>query len=125
MHFPLSIHAQAQKGGEGLECARETSDEMGWKYIAGIFGKTLSSEQTIYDVAKEIGLDETAFKDCLTSGRHASKVSSQMSEGASLFGINGTPGNVIVNTENGEYVVVAGAYPDSEFKKTIDAWLAN
>ncbi len=123
LHFPLNIHPYAQKAAEGLECAREKSDEMAWKYIAGVFGKTLSSEQIMYDVAKEIGLDEAEFKDCVSSSKYASKISSQMSEGASLFGINGTPGNVIVNTENGEYVVVAGAYPASEFEKTIDAWL--
>ena len=122
MHFPLNIHPQAQKGAEGVECAKEVSTENGWKFVAGVFGKTLSSEQTIYDVAKEIGLDEAKFKECLTSGKYASKVQTQMSEGSSLFGINGTPGNVIVNTENWEYVVVAGAYPASEFEKTLDVW---
>ena len=45
-----------------------------------------------------------------------------MSEWSTLFWVTGTPWNVILNTESGEYVLVAGAYPTSEFEKTLDLW---
>lgn len=45
------------------------------------------------------------------------------SEGRTLFGVNGTPGNVVIDNEKGTYTLIAGAYPVSEFVKVIDAIL--
>lgn len=47
-----------------------------------------------------------------------------MNEGQSIFGVTGTPGNVVVDTETGEYRVIAGAYPASEFVSNIDDMMA-
>ncbi|HMY80243.1 MAG TPA: DsbA family protein [Candidatus Absconditabacterales bacterium] len=120
--FPLSFHPYAQKAGEAALCYANGDSDKYYKFVDGVFAKTLSSDQIPFDVAKELGANETSFKECVTSGKYAKQVQDEMSEGQSLFGITGTPGNVILNTENGEYVVVAGAYPASEFEKTLDVW---
>jgi predicted DsbA family dithiol-disulfide isomerase len=43
-----------------------------------------------------------------------------MSQASSLFGVSGTPGNVIIDKETGNYVLVSGAYPVSEFVNAIN-----
>lgn len=121
--FPLGFHQYAQKAGEAAYCYADGTDaEKYYKFVDGVFAKTLSSDTVPFDVAKDLGADEATFKNCLDSGKFAQRVKDEMAEGQRLFGITGTPGNVIINTESGEYVVVAGAYPASEFEKTLDLW---
>ena len=43
-----------------------------------------------------------------------------MSQGSQLFGVNGTPGNVIIDRETGNYRLVSGAYPVDEFVNAIN-----
>jgi predicted DsbA family dithiol-disulfide isomerase len=59
----------------------------------------------------------------LDSGKFKSKVDAQIQEWQE-FGVTWTPGNVIVNSLNGEYVVVAWAYPVSKFVEEIDKMLS-
>ena len=40
-------------------------------------------------------------------------------QGQSLFGVNGTPGNVLINKKTGKYVVVSGAQPLTAFQSAI------
>jgi protein-disulfide isomerase len=120
--FPLGFHPYAQKAWEAAFCYADGDADKYYKFIDAVFAKTLSSDQIPFDAAKELGANVAKFKECVDGGKYAQRVKDQMSEGQSLFGINGTPGNVILNTENGEYVVVAWAYPASEFEKTLDLW---
>jgi protein-disulfide isomerase len=46
-----------------------------------------------------------------------------MSEGSSKFGVNGTPGNVLINTKTGKYEVVSGAQPEANFAAAIERLL--
>jgi hypothetical protein len=46
-----------------------------------------------------------------------------MSIGNEKFGITWTPWNVLINTKTGEYAKLPGAYPVSEFEKTINSLL--
>ncbi|USN57877.1 MAG: hypothetical protein H6767_06005 [Candidatus Peribacteria bacterium] len=48
----------------------------------------------------------------------------QQKIGADTFGITGTPGNVLINNETGEYEVLSGAYPTASFEDVIDRLLA-
>lgn len=124
--FPLGFHQFAQKAWEGAYCFANWDGEKLFKFTSAVFAKDLNSNgsnELIFTVNKELWWNETEFKSCVDSGKFAQRVKDDMSEWQTLFGITGTPGNVILNTESGEYVVVAGAYPTSEFEKTLSKWV--
>jgi hypothetical protein len=43
-----------------------------------------------------------------------------MNQASSLFGVNGTPGNIIINRETGNYRLISGAYPVDDFVNAIN-----
>lgn len=124
-HFPLSFHANAQHTAEAIECAKDQADaDTVYDFIGGLFeADDISIEGTIA-VAATVGIETNALQTCMDSGEKAATVAAQMAEGQSVFGVNGTPGNVILNLETGEYQVVSGAQPYSAFAATIDWFLA-
>jgi protein-disulfide isomerase len=122
-HFPLSFHPTAQKAAEGVECAAKQGKAVEFKnalFEAAIAdaGKKPTKE-VILATAKKLALKEADFSKCLDSGETADKIKSDMNEGGSLFGVTGTPGNVLINTETGKYVVIAGAYPADQFDAVV------
>lgn len=118
--FPLSFHPLAQKSAEGNLCVLDLGgEEQFFEYIDKVFASKDPSVTNITAIAKEIGIDEAGFTECLTSGKFASQVAADMQEGQSLFGVNGTPGNVIINKTTGKYVVVSGAQPITAFQSAI------
>lgn len=72
--------------------------------------------------AKEIGLDADAFTACVESGKYEDKINKQMADGQAA-GVSGTPGNIILDVKSGKGIVISGAQPLANFKKTIDAML--
>ena len=42
-------------------------------------------------------------------------------EAFKYFGLQGTPGNVVINTKTGNYKAIGGAYPQSEFEAAVAA----
>lgn len=123
--FPLWFHQFAQKAWEWAYCFAQWDGEKLFKFTSAVFAKDLNSNgsnETIFTVNKELWWDENSFKTCVDSGKFAQQVKDDMSEWSTLFWVTGTPWNVILNTESGEYVLVAGAYPTSEFEKTLDLW---
>jgi predicted DsbA family dithiol-disulfide isomerase len=43
-----------------------------------------------------------------------------MNQGNQLFGVNGTPGNVIIDRETGKFELISGAYPVESFVEAIN-----
>jgi len=125
-HYPLSFHANAQKEAEASECAAELGGNQAfWTYIDKIFerssvGGTGFALDKLAPLAKEIGLNESAFKTCLDSGKHAKTVQDQLN-GGSAAGVQGTPGTFIVG-KNGSQLI-PGALPYESIKQAIDAAL--
>jgi len=121
-HYPLSFHENAMKEAEATECAAELGgNDAFWKYYHKIFtlspgGGTGFALDRLVPTAKEIGLDEKKFKECLDSGKYVAKVNQEMAEGAAS-GVQGTPGTFV----NGQ--LVEGAQPLATFKAMIDAEL--
>ena len=69
-------------------------------------------------IAGEIGLDESAFGQCLKSGKYAQQVTDNLQSGIKL-GIQGTPYAALV--KDGKIIdAIPGAYPYEEVKKAID-----
>lgn len=108
----LPGHFNSQKAAEASECASEQGKF--WEMHDKLF-----EEQGFLDIpylklyAKELGLDETEFNNCLESGKTAEQVNKEKRQGLDL-GITGTPMFYI----NGELVV--GAKPYGYFEDIID-----
>lgn len=120
-HFPLSFHQYAQKAAEAAECV----GELGWAkdfyaFEAEAFNAEDLSVTNLKAIAKKIGVDEAKFATCVDSDKYLETTQAQMQEGSSIFGVTGTPGNVIVDTKNGTYEVISGAYPLDKFVETIE-----
>ena len=124
--FPLtSIHPQAPKAHEAARCARETGgDETYWQMHDRLFaGQSAWSENPEHVVvfksyARELGLDQASFDECLDANRFAAAVQADFQEGAG-FGVSGTPAFFI----NGQ--PLQGAQPYEVFVRVVEALLAD
>jgi protein-disulfide isomerase len=126
-HYPLSFHPNAQKAAEASECvAKQKGSEGFWSFGDKLFeennklGGKLTPE-VIEQAASSMGIDMTAYKQCLDSGEMAKKVSDQMA-GGNTAGITGTPGTIIL-TEDGQAELIPGALPFEQVKVILDQYV--
>ncbi|MFA5173071.1 MAG: DsbA family protein [Candidatus Paceibacterota bacterium] len=123
-HFPLSIHAGAEKKAEASECVAELGgNDAFWKFADELFKNEQIKIAELSDIAKTLGIDEKAFSSCLDSGKYASSVASEAAEG-SKNGAEGTPYSLVFN-EKGYVGTIPGAYPTEFIKSVLDKALAN
>lgn len=115
--FPLrSIHPDAQRAAEASLCAADQGRF--WEMHDLMFEDSMNLEEAdILKKAEQIGLDVTAFQDCLTSGLHTSQVQEDIHAGA-VAGVGGTPTLFI----NGRYF--NGDIPFDSVAKVIDEELS-
>jgi len=115
--FPLtSIHPNAFAAAEAANCANEQGGF--WNFHDRLFSMELGlSSQAYQQYARQLGLDEEAFKECLDSGRYQEEVQSDFDYAAEL-GVRSTPTFFI----NG--IAVVGAQPYEVFQQIIDKELA-
>ena len=73
-------------------------------------------------LAGEQGLDVDAFGTCLDEGKFAQRVKDQMAFGRTL-GVTGTPGNIVINNETGDFVKVSGAVPATSFDTAVSGFI--
>lgn len=119
-HFPLSFHPTAQKAAEASECVGELGgNDKFWEYADLLFSQG-SDLALLADKAEAVGVDRAAFQTCLDSGKYAQYISDSMQSG-SASGVNGTPGNIVINNETGDTRIVSGAQPLASFTAAIDA----
>lgn len=124
-HFPLSFHANAQKEAEAIECANEQGgNDAFWKYTDTIFERTTSNGtgfalDNLVPLAKELGLNETQFKNCLDNGKYTAHVKAD-EDGGTKAGVTGTPGNILLDTKTKKTKLIPGALPFDQFKTAID-----
>ncbi|MHA2060837.1 MAG: DsbA family protein [Candidatus Sifarchaeia archaeon] len=128
-HFPLEqIHSKAPKQAEALECAGKLAGNEGfWVLTDKIFEVTPSNNgldnSTLPDLAAGVGINKSAFQTCLDSGEMASKVDEDYQSGLKA-GVTGTPGNILLDTETGESILIPGAVPYPQVKQAIDDMLS-
>ncbi len=124
--FPLNnIHPDAQKAAEATECAGDQKwAKWFYSYINAVFASTDLSVAGLIATATSEGYNTAKFTSCVNDGSLASIVAAQLSEGQRLFGITGTPGNVLIDGETGKFVVIAGAYPYEKFETELKKMLA-
>ena len=120
-HYPLSFHPEAEPAANAAECAGEQGKF--WEYADGLYtNQTALGETTYNQIAADLGLDTSAFSQCLTANKFADLFTSDLSEGTSI-GINGTPGNVIFHEDDSTGEIIAGAYPYETIASKIEALL--
>ena len=128
-HYPLSFHQNAQKEGEGAECATELGgNDAFWSYVDKIYERTTSNGtgfalDALGPLAAELGVDQSKFQDCLDQGKYTKKVKDEFSEGSNA-GIQATPTGVIYDIKTGKTVLVEGALPFASLKQALDQFIA-
>jgi len=128
-HYPLPFHdPMASFEAQGSECANELGgNDKFWAYADAVYEKTNSggnglSEEDVWTIAGDIGLNKASFQTCIKSGKYLRTVKDD-SAGGEKAGVNGTPGNIILNNETGDVTVVEGAQPFDSFKKALDVFM--
>lgn len=118
--FPIpQLHPTAPLWAQASLCAGKVAGtDKFYSYLDKAFQLTEFTEDNVTDLADELKINESKFEKCLTSSETIAEVNASIQE-AQSFGINGTPGNLVVDNENGTYVVVAGAYPIEAFEAEI------
>lgn len=115
-HFPLSFHPNAKPAAVAAICAQKQGKF--WQMHDKLFENQRGLNETAFNGwAKEIGLDGTAFANCLKDPS-ASKILEADQKAAEEVGVNSTP-TFFVNGRK-----VAGALPFDQFKAMIDEELA-
>ncbi len=100
-HFPIAqLHAKAAKEAQASECAADQGKF--WPYIDEIYAITPSNDgldaSKLPEIARDLGLDVTAFNTCLNSDKHVAEIAASVRE-AQEAGANGTPSSFLVLTE--------------------------
>jgi len=127
-HYPLvSLHSKAPKEAEATECAGELGGNDGfWKFIDRMYEVTPANNgldpAQLPQIAEEVGLDRDAFTECLSSGKYAQKVQSQVSEAVNAGG-QGTPYSVILVDD--QIVPVSGYVPFEQLQSFVESVLAS
>jgi protein-disulfide isomerase len=116
-NLPLTqIHPQAMPAAEAAMCAGEQNAY--WQYHDRLFNSQDQLGDAFYDqVASDLGLDMTAFKDCRTNHKFQASIQSDMDFAIGL-GVQSTPTFFI----NG--LAMVGAQPLTSFTQLIDKELA-
>ena len=86
--------------------------------------ETVVPTSAIADYAKELKLNADTFNSCVENNEMKAAYDANWNEFAMFTQSRGTPGNLILNTKTGEWRLLLGAYPASEFQKNIDEMLA-
>ncbi|MCX8072918.1 MAG: thioredoxin domain-containing protein [Candidatus Binatia bacterium] len=113
--FPLSFHQHARLAAEAAACANAQGKF--WEYHDRLWKAQDLSEPSLKGLAKEIGLDEGKFAECLKTKPHSAAIDRDLEEGTAA-GVNGTPAFFI----NGR--MLSGAQPFEAFKQLIDEELS-
>lgn len=113
--FPLGFHQNAVPAAVAARCAGLQGKY--WEMHDALFAAGSLNAATYTELAKEIGLEPTAFATCQADPRHAAAVRADQADGAKA-GVSGTPAFFI----NG--VPLSGARPLEDFARIIDAELA-
>ena len=100
----LTVWGQASADAmEAIECMAEQNESLhhtAWTnfYKTGNFGN-----EELKKFAEENGVNITEYQACLDGNSMVEKIETQKQMWVDVFGISGTPGNIILNRETGEY----------------------
>jgi len=115
--FPLSqIHPRAQASADAAQCANAQGKF--WEYADILFKQQPAlADADLSRYATDMGLDTTAFQNCVKAGTYRADIAADQQVGISVQ-VAGTPAFAI----NGKRI--DGALPWEQFKQALDAALA-
>jgi len=122
--YPLPFHANAQKEAEAGRCIAELGgSDAFWNYADKIFERTTSNGTgfaltDLGPLAKEVGVNQPSFQQCLDTGKYAKAVKDEATDG-NAAGVNGTPTTFVIDSK-GKTQMLVGAQPVDAFKTVID-----
>ena len=126
-HYPIdALHSKSRKEAEATECVNELGGPAKfWEYLNMIYTNTPSNNdldpKELTDFAKAVGIDQTVFDKCLSSGKYSAKVEADYQDAIATGG-EGTPHSIIV-TKDGIKTPLDGSYSYDKLKLIIDAIL--
>lgn len=131
--LPLSFHdPMATKEAMTAECVQEQGgNEAFFKFATSLYDATASngqgvSDDKLYSLASDAGVDKNKVKSCVENKDFADEVAND-AKAAQDAGVTGTPGFVIGKLQDDgtvtEGTLVAGAQPYDTFASTIDGKL--
>lgn len=127
LHYPIDqLHPNAFKSHEAASCAAD--QRKFWDLHTKLWEKPVNTAEELTALAQAAGLDMTAFRTCLDSGKHTQEVRASVARIQKL-GVNGTPAFLIARTPPAGQPVkvekfVEGAQPYATFKQALEAVLA-
>ena len=104
-----------------MECISELNPEVYHETFDQAFAAYPVDLPTLTNIATGLWVDENALQSCIDEWRYTQAVNDMMNQGNQLFWVSGTPGNVIIDRETGNYQLVSGAYPVETFVETINS----
>lgn len=105
---------------EVLECMIEQKGpEIQFNTLKEIFKNEISTKQWVIDLVD--GIDTDTLNACIRDGKYKTRIDHHMDVWSKKFGVTGTPWNVLINTETGEYEVLPGAYPVADFERVLNS----
>jgi len=116
------IHGQsALELAAAMECIAELKADVYYDAFEKAFDAYPVDMDGLKNIAVELGVNESDLNTCIDEGRYTKAVEDMMSQWAKLFGVSGTPGNVIIDRETGKFEVLPGAYPAQNFIDKINS----
>ncbi len=112
---PLPTHPHAEKAAEAAHCAEEQGKY--WEYHDSLYKSKQLEIPQLKEQARKLGLDGTAFDQCLESGKEAARVQTQLNESQTLQ-LQGTPSFFI----NGQFF--SGGLSYEKFHEVVESELA-
>lgn len=103
-----------------MECIAELKPEVYHETFEQAFAAYPVDLSTLTSIATNLGVDASALQTCIDEWRYVQAVNDMMNQWYELFGVNWTPGNVIIDRETWRYELVSWAYPVETFVETIN-----
>lgn len=116
------IHGQtALELAAAMECVAELKPDVYYDVFAKAFEAYPVDMDNLKTIATNAGVKKADLEKCIDEWRYTQSVQDMMNQWATVFGISGTPGNVIFDRETGKYQVLPWAYPAENFVSIIES----
>ena len=115
------IHGEeALQLASAMECVAELKADVYHEVFDKAFAAYPVNMEGLIGIATELWVDKSALQTCVDEWRYTKAVEDMMNQWSQLFGVNWTPGNVIIDRETWKFKLVSGAYPVEDIVNAIN-----